>query len=208
MPEISEEQLKELQAAAEKAKLLEASKSRLEEENSKIKARAQAAEGKLSDAEKAKLEEEGKYQDLLAKEREERKRLEEKYQLRGKSTLKEKLKAEVLKHAKDVHDVDMLLKVTDHKDLLKINEDELTVAGVEDFVGACRETHKFLFGNKKMPDYDNTKGGNGDDDNGDDHTKDDEQRYREEIAKCNTRKEYNEIRKKYGKPVDSYLGNY
>ena len=206
MPEISEERLKELELNAERAKNLEASKSRLEDENSKMKKRAQDAEGKITEAEKAKLEEEGKFNDLLLLERKKSSELEDKLLSRTKSVLNEKVRVEVAKHAKDAHDIDMLLRVKEHKDLLKINEDELTVEGVENFVTKARETHSFLFGSKRMPDYENKKGG-GADDKGDDEHKDDEQRYREELKQCTTRKELHEVKKKFGKEVDSFLSN-
>jgi len=204
MPEITEEQLEQFKKDAENARNLEASKARLEDENSKIKKRAQDAETKLTDAETKKLEDEGKTNDLLLLEREKNTKLNETLTKRTKSVLSEKVRSEVAKYAKDAHDVDMVLRVTEHKPLLKINEEELTVAGVEDFVGKVRETHAFLFGNKRMPNYDNKKGG-GDED--EDHNKSDEQRYQDDLSKVTSRKEQIEVMKKYGKEVDSYTGS-
>lgn len=206
MPEITEEQLEEFKKAAERAKNLESTKARLEDENSKIKKRAQDAETKLTAAEEAKLKEEGNLNDLLLLEQRKTAELLEKLDKRTKSVLSEKVRAEVAKHAKDAHDVDMLLRVKEHKDLLKIDEDKLEVNGVEEYVGKVRETHSFLFGGKRMPEYENKKGGGSSVDE-DDHTKDDEQRYREELSKVSTRKEQVEVMKKYGKEVDSYTAN-
>lgn len=206
MPEITQEQLDQFKKDADRANNLEASKTRLEDENSKIKKRAQDAELKLTDAETKKLEDEGKTNDLLLLEREKSAKLTDTLVKRTKSVLSEKVRSEVAKFAKDAHDVDMILRVTEHKPLLKINEEELTVAGVEDFVGKVRETHSFLFGGKRMPDYDNKKGGKGDDDEGD-FDKDDQQRYRDELSKVTSRKEQKEVMKKYGKEVDSYTGS-
>lgn len=202
MPEITEEQLEQFKKDAEKARNLEASKTRLEDENSKIKKRAQDAESKLTAAEEKKLEEEGNLNELLSMANKKNSELEDKLTKRTKSVLAEKVRAEVAKHAKDAHDVDMLLRVKEHKDLLKINDEELTVEGVENFVGKVRETHSFLFGSKRMPDYDNTKGGKGNED--EDVDKDDDKRYQDELSKVTTRKEQIEVMKKYGKEVDSY----
>ena len=122
MPEISDEQLKKYQDAEERAKNLEASKSRIEDEKEKLKKRAQDAEGKISDAEKAKLEEEGKLNELLLQERKDKSELEEKLQKRTKSVLNEKVKSEVLKHAKDAHDIEMLYELKNTKTFLKLTK--------------------------------------------------------------------------------------
>jgi len=205
MPEITVEELEQFKKDAERARNLEASKTRLEDENSKIKKRAQDAETKLTAAEEAKLKEEGNLNDLLLLEKKKTVDLEDRLTKRTKAALAEKVRTEVLKHAKDAHDVDMLLRVNEHKELLKLDEDNLTVEGVEEFVGKVRETHKFLFGSKRMPDYDNTKGGSDKDE--EDFDKDDDQRYRAELSKVTSRKEQQEVMKKYGKEVDSYTAN-
>lgn len=155
-----EELQAELEQAVAKAKQAELSKQRLEEESKKYKSRMSEAESKLSELEKARLEEEGKLEQVLAKEREERKRMEQILNERTSSVLKEKLRAEVAKHAKDAHDVDMLLRVTEHKDLLKVDEDTLSVGGVEDFVGKVRETHGFMFQKKVLPGTETHRPGN------------------------------------------------
>lgn len=193
MPEISEERLKELEAEAEKAKALLSKAERLEEESKKYKSRAQQAEEKISEAEKAKLEEAGKLEELLAKEREEKAKLSNTLQERTQGVLREKLRSEVSKYAKDAHDVDMLLKVTDHRDLLTIDEENLSVSGVEDFVAKAKETHSFLFRKKSLDGM----GEGGKKPEG--QQKSDEEKYLEELRACNTRKELEEVKKKYGR---------
>lgn len=199
MPEISEEELEKYKASEQRATDLETSKKRLEDENSKYKTRAKDAEDKLSDAEKAKLEAEGNTSKLLDQEREENRTLKEKYSKRTSEVLREKLRTEVSKHAKDAHDIDMILRVTDHKDLLKLDEDSLSVEGVKDYVEKVRESHGYLFSKKSLPNTDNTPPGNNDD--GDDF-KTEDQKYLSELKACSTREEMNKVRKKYGKPVD------
>lgn len=197
MPEISEEELEKFKEAQKRAEELEASKKRLEAENSKIKSRAQEAEEKISEAEKQKLESEGKIQELLDKERAERISIEEKYKQRTSDVLREKLRSEVSKVAKDAHDVDMILRVNEHRDLLKLDESSLSVEGVNDFVGKVRESHSYLFSKKSLPNTDNTPPSANVDDVGDDESK-----YLEELKNCTTRFELNKVRKKYGKPID------
>lgn len=197
MPEISQEELERLQADSKRALDLEASKKRLEDENSKIKGRAKEAEDKLSEAEKSKLEAEGRTQELLEKERADRIALEDKLKKKSESSLREKLRTEVTKHAKDAHDVDMLLKVADHKDLLKLDSEAETVDGVEDFVTKCRETHGYLFSKKRMDAGDN-KPPKGDDED----FKSEDQKYLSELRACTTREQLDKVRKKYGKAVD------
>lgn len=191
MPEINEERLKELEEAAERAKALEAKTSRLEEESKKYKSRAQQAEEKISEAEKAKLEEQGELEKLLAKEREEKSLLSKKLESRTQGVLREKLRAEAARHAKDAHDIDMVLKVTEHKDLLSINEDELSVEGVEDFITKVRESKPYLFRKKSLDDTEDKKP------KGD--VLSDDEKYYAELDACTTRDELDKIKKKYGR---------
>lgn len=207
MAEISDAELERLVAADQERVVLEASKKRLEDENTKIKKRAQDAETQLTDAEKKKLEADGKVNELLAQERKEKEDLLEKYKNRGKATLREKLRNEVSKFAKDAHDVDDLLAIPNMevKSLLKLNEDELTVEGVEEFVNKAREIKPHYFGTKKLPDNFNNKK-TGKEERGEEN-KSDEQRYQAELKTVTSRKELLAVKKKYGKEVDSYLGN-
>ena len=193
MPEITEEELEKLKEAAERAKALESKASRLEDESKKFKTRAQEAEEKISAAEKAKLEEAGKLEELLKKEREEKAKLSQTLEARTKGVLSEKLRAEMASYAKDAHNVDMLLKISDHKDLLAIDEENLSVSGVEEFVNKARETHSFLFKKKSLD-------GLGDDDEGKKkQPSTGEEEYLRELDLCTTRKELEAVKKKYGR---------
>jgi len=197
MPEISEEELAKFKADSERATDLEASKKRLEDENGKYKTRAQDAEGKLSEAEKAKLAAEGNTQALLDKERAEKVVLQDQIKVSNKTTLREKLRTEVSKYAKDAHDVDMIIKVTEHKGLLKLDEEALTVEGVKEYVEKVRESHSYLFSKKRMDGGDN-KPPKGDEE----EFKADDDKYLSELRSCSTRQQMNDVRKKYGKAVD------
>lgn len=193
---MTEEEIKKLQEALEaertKAKALESKAQRLEEESKSFKSRAQEAEDKISEAEKKKLEEQGKLEELLAKEREEKSKLSETLKTRTQGVLREKLRAEMAKHAKDAHDVDMVLKVAEHKDLLSINEDELSVSGVEDFVNKTRETHGYLFKKASLDDTETKKPKGDKPDTSDDA-------YFAALDACTNRKELEEVKRKFNR---------
>ena len=186
-----EELKKELEEERTRAKALVSKTERLEEESKKFKSRAQDAEAKISDAEKAKLEEQGKLEELLAKEREEKSKLSKTLESRTQGVLREKLRAEVAKHAKDAHNIDRLLGVHEHRDLLSINEEELSVSGVEDFVAKVRETDSYLFRKKSLDDTESKKPPV--------DNKSDQEKYFEALDNCNSREELEDLKKKYGK---------
>lgn len=192
MPEITQEELDAFKAAQEKANALSSKVERLEGESKKYKTRAQEAEEKISNAEKAKLEEQGELEKLLQAEREENKKTKSQLEKTQKGVITEKLRTEALKHADDVHDVDMLLKISSHMELLKIDEENLDVSGMDDFVAKARESHGYLFkqtsGQQGPEGKPNIKG----EPEGDDA-------YYEALEKATTRKEMDEVRKKYGK---------
>ena len=207
MPEITEDELKAFKDAAKinkdlttKVSGLESSNSRITDESNKFKKRAQDAETKISDGEKKKLEDEGKTGELLAQERKEKLVLQDKLDKSNKSVMKEKLRTEVLKFAKDAHDVDMVLRVNEHKDLLKIDNEALTVEGIEDYVKKVRETHSYLFGKKSMKVDASGKVIVEDKDKSTD-----EVNFQSELKKVTTRKEQKAVYIKYGKNTDSFM---
>ena len=199
MPKSIEELTKELEDERKAKAEIEASKQRLEEESKKYKTRAQEAESKLTEAEKKKLEESGNLQELLAKGREENSKLAKRLNETTSNVIREKLRSEIAKVAKDAHDVDMILKVTDHKALLKIDEEGMKIEGINDFVGKVRETHSYLFSKKEMPNTENKKPNEKDFD-----SKTSEEKYQEALKNVKTKKELYDLKLKYGKPVDNY----
>lgn len=200
MPEISEEELKLLNEVKAEAEKLKATNSRLLEESEKNKKKAQQFEEEKLAAEKAKAEAEGDLSKQLELERLERQKIAEKYKNTIGLTLTEKLKNEVLKEAGAEADVEMILHVNKHKALLKLDEDTLTVEGVKEFVDKVREEKPHLFGKKKMPNDGDTRKPNGGD------IELNEENYRKELASVSSRKEQIEVMKKYGKPIDNFIG--
>lgn len=195
---MSEVTLEELQKKIEEQNALlenlSNSKKRVEEENQKYKKRAQDAEDRLSQADKAKLEEENKLHELLKLERQEKEALvSENKGLKSKSLSKE-LRARVAEVAKDAIDVTDILRVAEAKEALKIDEDALTVDGVEDFVTKVRELKPHLFkkaksntGESNPPNKENGKGESLD------------EQYRRELRAARSQKDFDKVREKYGK---------
>jgi len=192
---MTEEEIKKMQADLEaanaNAKALVSKNERLEDESKKNKARAQTAEDKISADDKAKLEEQGKFEELLKVQREENKKLTSTLADRDNKVVRANIRAEVARHAKDAHSIERLLSVTEHKDLLKVNDD-LSVEGAEAFVAKCRETDNFLFRKKSLKVTENKKGGGDDNKTG-------LEKYHAELDACSTREELNKVIQKYGK---------
>jgi len=195
---MSEVTLEELQKKIEEQNALlenlSNSKKRVEEENQKYKKRAQEAEERVSQADKAKLEEENKLHELLKLEREEKEKLfNENKGLKSKSLSKE-LRAKVAEVAKDAIDVTDILRVAEAKDALRLDEEALTVDGVEDFVTKVRELKPHLFkrhkvntGESNPPNKENGKGESLD------------EQYRRELRAAKSQKDFDKVREKYGK---------
>lgn len=215
MPEISDEELKALQEKASGYDSLATSKQRVEEEMSKYKTRAQKAEADLDEVQKEALKKDGDVQGLLQKANEENQKLKADIQKRDeekqndlKDIMTERLRNEVAVHAKDAHDIDMVLKVSKHKDKLKIDYENKTIGGVEEFLGAVRNDFGYLFGKKMMP-FDNKgkpPGGQDDDPNPSDQ-RTDEEKFRDELKTVKSRAEQKKVYEKYGKPMDSFMMN-
>ena len=199
MPEISDEELAKYKADGERATNLEASKKRLEDENSKIKNRAKDAEDELSKAKDDKLKSENDIQGQLDKERTDHTALKDSYAKRTKITLEEKMKSEALKYAKDAHNIDAVLRVAEHKDLLKTDPESLKITGMEDFIKKVRETDPYMFGKKSLDDTDNLPPGGTVPDPNPGANKTEDQKYRDELKNCNTRLEMDAVYKKYNK---------
>jgi len=192
-----EELKKQMEEQAEQIKNLTASKSRLESENSKVKTRAQEAEGKLTEAEKQKMEDEGKLQERLDLEKNEKLELQKKFEVQKSTVLTEKLKGALAKACPDAHgnSIDLMLNVKEHRALLKVDDDALTVDGVEDFVGKLRETHSFFFTKSKLPETEDKKP----DGKGLDEPLSDIEKYSKELKACKSQTEMDAVMLKHGR---------
>lgn len=183
--------LEQLQAELEKERQ---SKERILAESKDYKKKFQDTRTKLDTVERSVIEQRGTIEEQLEYERGRNKELRGENESLRESTIRNKLVSEISKVAKDAHDVDMLLKVTAHKNKLKIDPDTLDVDGVEDFVSAARESHGYLFSKGSLPNMENRKLSG-------EQAKplSVDQQYIQELRSCKTQKEFDEVRKKYGK---------
>jgi len=168
---------------------LKSTNGRLLDESKTFKGKFRDMSDEFDKLKNNNLEKEGNHKELLASEREKTRRLEGDLIDTRKSVVTEKLRTEALKHAKDAHNIDMVLKVTDHKDLLKVDQENLSVSGVEEFMKKCRETHGFLFEKGSLPPTDNIRPGKGEPK----EVPTDKEQYKAELAKCTTEKQMNEV---------------
>ena len=153
----------------------------------------------MSKAKDDKLKSENDIQGQLEKERTDHASLKESYAKRTKITLEEKMKSEALKYAKDAHNIDAVLRVAEHKDLLKTDPESLKITGMEDFIKKVRETDPYMFGKKSLDDTDNLPPGGTVPGPNPGANKTEDQKYRDELKNCNTRLEMDAVYKKYNK---------
>ena len=197
MPEL-EELTKKLKSVQDELEAVAAKNERLLFESQKNKTRAKEAEATLEEKEKEKMLAEGKTNELLALSREEAKTLKENLATREKAVLRSTLKAEVSKHAKDAHDVDMILKATEHTSILDVgfgDDGDAFVLGAEDFVKKVREEKPYLFSKSKIPPMEegNPKG------EIPPKPKTDFEKYAAEVNAAKNQTEYDAVLKKYGR---------
>lgn len=204
MPEISQEELDKLNASAKKLdemsgkfEKFEETQKRLEKEANTYKTRAKDAEKKYSDFEKEKLENDGDIQKRLDLEIAENLQLKDKLKSKTETTIDAKLRVGIKEQFPTLQPgaVDLMLKISEHKNLLKIDADNESVDGIKEFGEACLETHPYLNTKKKLKDTDNLPPGTPAED--DDLT--DSERYDKELAACETQAEFDACRKKWNR---------
>lgn len=186
---------KDLQARLEQ---LEKTNQRLLDESNSWKSKARDYESKLDEDHRKKLEAEGKTKELVEAERKARLNAEDRLNQMTETVLSKDLRYEAIKHAKDAHDIDMVLKVSEHKELLKLDQDSLKVSGVKEFVDAVRNSHPYLFSKSKLPETEVNRPGTPDVAGQKNVT----QNYIAELKNCKTQKELDAVRRKYGR--DAY----
>ena len=136
-----------------RVKELEASKARVESESRKWKEKFQRLSSEREESDKEKAKKEGNYQEVL--EQEKSKLMDQMGQIK-KSALKKELRAEVSKYARDAYDIDDIVKSLDSS-LLEIDEEELSIKGIQEAVSKVREAKQYLFNSKQVPGYVSSK---------------------------------------------------
>jgi vacuolar-type H+-ATPase subunit I/STV1 len=136
----------DLQAEIQK---LRDTNQRLLKDSKEYKSKAKFASEKLSEFEQSQLEKEGNFEKLLERSRSENNDLISEVKNLREKTIDKELRARVAELAPDAHSIDMVLAVKDHRDLLKVDQESLSVSGVDDYLEAIRENNSYLFKGKK-----------------------------------------------------------
>jgi len=120
------------------------------QESKDYKAKFSSLKTNLEQETKTKLEKEQDWKTLLEQERVNNQTLNENLLKMKKQTLRKALDFEVAKYAKDAFDVEDVISSLDHN-VVKIDEESLSILGVEDAVNALRTKKSYLFNSAKKP---------------------------------------------------------
>ena len=140
--------------------------------------------------EKDELEKAKDFESLLEKERNEKFEVEKRFNNLKKSSLEKSLKFDVVKYGADAYDVDMLADAVLRSEMVSLDDSELGFQNVKDAIDALRKEKSFMFKPAtKTPmvnSLPNTK-------------EPSESGFLAELKNAKSQKEFDEIRKKYGK---------
>lgn len=125
--------------------------SKLEAQVKELTKRASEAEKKADELEKEKLKKSGDLEGLLKKEREQSTKLADELKKVKIKTLKASLNTQILKHAPDAHNADLVAKLPEVKDTVEMDADTLSISKVEDAISKARKAHPYLFKNQNGP---------------------------------------------------------
>ena len=129
---------------------LKATNERLLQESKDYKSKFSTLKTSLEQETKSKLEKEQDWKALLEQERASNQTLNENLKQMKKATLRKALDFEVSKWAKDAYDIEDVIGSLDH-DLVKIDEENLSILGVEEAVNTLRTKKNYLFNSGKKP---------------------------------------------------------
>jgi chromosome segregation ATPase len=155
----------DLAAITKRLEDLEGTNKRLLDESKEAKRKAQEAQKALEDAEKEREVKAGDLKAQLERERKEKEALmKDNKSIKGK-TLRENIKAALKEHAKDAHDIDLLMNQPKYKDYLEraVDGEELSVNSdaIKEYVAKVREATPFLFKTLSQANVDNTRANGG-----------------------------------------------
>jgi hypothetical protein len=182
-----EDQLKQLQ---EHVATLSSTNERLLRVSKEEKEKRQGLESSVVEKEKEKLVSQGKLKELIQLEKEEHEATKGRFQSMKSKLMKERLRNEISMYAKDTHSVDDILNQDTFYKFIEADEENMTFANVKDGVEAVRKSNPYLFQANQVtpmangiPETQIAKTGN----------------FNEEIKTAQNQKEFEAIRKKYGR---------
>lgn len=140
-----------VEALMERLEKVEQTNQRLLNESKTYKEKYQGLRSEVETKEKQKLEESENWKELLEMEKNKKFELEQSYKDLRKKTLREKINFEVARHAKDAHDAGDVISAifNDAKDLVHIDEENLSVSGIKEAVEFVKQRKPYYFDSKK-----------------------------------------------------------
>jgi len=172
-----------------KLKEMQSKLERLEYENKKKSERIREQTRLEEERQRELLTKEGKTEELLKLNEEKFSKLSEEYNQLKSKTIRANVTAEVAKLAKDCLDPEDVVNYKQFWEELEVDTDSLSVSGMEKALSKIRQAKPHWFGNRN-PGMANAAPAN----NPPKATS-----YEEEIKAARTQKEFDAIRKKYGK---------
>lgn len=139
----------DVDAVMKRLEQLESTNQRILDESKTWKSKYQGLKSDVEKSEAKKLEESENWKDLLEIEKNKSHELVEQLKHFKKETLKQKIHFEVAKHAPDAFDINDVISNLP-RDILAIDEDALTVKGIEEAVSLVKEKKPYMFNNKKV----------------------------------------------------------
>ena len=123
---------------------LESTNARILEESKSHKSKYQGLKSSVEEKEKAQLTENEQWKELLEMEKNKSSEFESRLRDQSKMTLKKEINFKVATLAGDAHDVNDIISALP-KDLISINEEELSVNGIDEAVNSVRDSKPWLF---------------------------------------------------------------
>ena len=145
----TEEQV-DVQALLKRVEQLEASKERILEESKQYKNKYRELRNNVETEQKQKLEESENWKELLDIEKNRAHTLNEELASTKKRVLKKELNFQVARYASDAFDVDDVINSLP-KDMIEIDQESLSVKGVDTAVSFLKEKKPYLFNTGKKP---------------------------------------------------------
>lgn len=146
--ETKQEQKVDVEALMARLEKLETTNSRLLDESKGYKSKYQELRGQVEKNEKEALDGAENWKELLERERDEKHQIQQTLNDHKKSVIKKDLYFQVAKHAPDAFDVNDIITAIP-KDQLQIDEENLSVGGVDTLVNELKANKPYLFNNKK-----------------------------------------------------------
>ena len=143
-----ESQSVDVNAVMERLQQLESSNQRILDESKSWKTKYQSLRGEVEQKESKKLEESENWKELLEIEKNKAHDLSVQMNHFKKETLKQKIHFETARHAPDAFDINDVINNLP-RDILSIDEESLTVKGIDEAISVVKEKKPWLFNNKK-----------------------------------------------------------